>query len=82
MKHFCARVAMLAVGGLMLSVSNPPAVHAGDPIPGVDVHLEQIPGGEHVRDKNHCRRLGGKVVKKGGRTYCALRKKNQATQSN
>ena len=46
----------------------------GDPIPGVDVSLEQIPGGR-VATTGQCRSKGGSVVRRSGKTYCAFRRR-------
>ena len=56
---------------------------AGDPIPGVDVSLEQVPGGVRgIATESECERLGGYIVKKEGKTFCALRKKAETKQNN
>jgi len=45
---------------------------AGDPIPGVDVSLEQIPGGIY-RTPEECVRKGGRVVYQNGKQFCQQR---------
>jgi len=43
---------------------------AGDPVPGVGVSLEQIPGGVyHIQ--SDCTKRGGSIIHKNGRTYCS-----------
>jgi len=43
--------------------------NAGDPIPGVDVSLEQIPGGVY-KTESDCMKRGGRIVNKGGNVFC------------
>jgi len=43
--------------------------NAGDPIPGVDVSLEQIPGGVY-KTQSDCVKHGGRIVNKGGNVFC------------
>jgi len=45
---------------------------AGDPIPGVDVSLEQIPGGVY-RTPAECVRSGGRVTHQNGKQFCQRR---------
>jgi len=46
--------------------------NAGDPIPGVDVSLEQIPGGVY-KTESDCVKHGGSIVHKQGKTFCNMK---------
>lgn len=52
---------------------------AGDPIPGVDVSLEQIPGGIY-RTPAECVRKGGRVIHQNGKQFC--QRKNSRNPQN
>ena len=47
---------------------------AGDPIPGVDVSLEQIPGGT-FKTPEECVRKGGHVINRNGKQFCRMSQK-------
>ena len=57
------------ISGVALGLAG--SALAGDPIPGVDVSLEQIPGGK-IASQSQCLNRGGKILKKDSGTYCAL----------
>ena len=58
---------MLLVLSLCFAASA--AFAAGDPIPGVDVSLQQIPGGIY-HTQGDCLNQGGSIVHKHGNTFC------------
>jgi len=51
---------------------------AGDPVPGVGVSLEQIPGGVY-HTQSDCIRRGGSIIHKNGRTYCNSHARKRVT---
>ncbi|MEM7425699.1 MAG: hypothetical protein AAF441_06360 [Pseudomonadota bacterium] len=71
MTNAFSRLAFVAAAFLVVPST---AAHSGDPIPGVDVSLEQIPGGRYAT-VGQCRRNGGAMVRRSGKTYCARRAK-------
>lgn len=60
---------VIAVAGL-LTVSSPS--WAGDPIPGVDVSLEQIPGPQFANSAACTAVEGARIVVAEGKTWCEL----------
>ncbi len=62
----------LALAGAFYALIPVSIANSGDPIPGVDVSLEQIPGGRYAT-AGQCRSRGGSVVRRSGKTYCAKR---------
>jgi len=53
--------------------------NAGDPIPGVDVSLEQIPGGVY-KTESDCVKHGGSIVHKQGKTFCHAKARAMKTE--
>jgi len=49
------------------------AFAAGGPIPGVNVSLEQIPGGVY-HTQGDCLKQGGQIMHKRGKTYCVMKR--------
>lgn len=62
---------------MVVSLSG--AARAGDPIPGIDVAVEQIPGGK-IASKSHCRQMGGKVFSKKSKIFCSIPKRSRKKQ--
>jgi len=49
------------------------AAIAGDPVPGIDVSLEQIPGGIY-KSTTDCLNVGGTITHKNGKKFCLIQK--------
>jgi len=53
--------------------------NAGDPIPGVDVSLEQIPGGVY-KTESDCVNHGGSIVHKQDKIFCNMNGRAMKTE--
>ena len=53
--------------------------YAGDPIPGVDVSLEQIPGSVY-KTESDCAKHGGSIIHKQGHTFCHVKTRFMKTE--
>ena len=62
-------IGALLCGGLFIFAVPAYAVQ-GDPIPGVDVSIEQTPSGAMIK-AGACKNNGGSVVKQGTKWVCA-----------
>jgi len=51
------------------------AFAAGGPIPGVNVSLEQIPGGVY-HTQGDCLNQGGQIMHERGKTYCVMKRRS------
>ncbi len=58
---------------LSLCFAGSSAFAAGDPVPGVDVSLEQIPGGIY-HTQGDCLKQGGTIVHERGNIFCKNKK--------
>ena len=70
----------LVFGMAALAFVTLPPAFAGDPVPGIDISLEQIPGGIKTT-VGKCRSDGGKVVQQGGKWVCTGVVKTTKTES-
>ena len=61
---------MMRVSFVGIAILLPLPALAGDPIPGVDVSLEQIPGGIYQSQQDCTRVAGNTVVIRNGVTFC------------
>jgi len=55
------------------------SAYAGDPIPGVDVSLEQIPGSVY-KTESDCVKHGGSIIHKQGKTFCHMKVRAMKTE--